>query len=69
MCGCFKDSVVAFVWGFFLLFVCVCVAMRVLKGSSIVRCLGNSLIQIERGMAGGGRRGFISKDFIFLCVC
>lgn len=49
--------------------VCVCVAMRVLKGSSIVRCLGNSLIQIERGMAGGGRRGFISKDFIFLCVC
>ncbi len=29
---------------------------------------GNSFIQTERGMAGGGRRGFISKDFIFVFV-
>lgn len=29
---------------------------------------GNSLIQTERGMAGGERRGFISKDFIVVCV-
>jgi hypothetical protein len=47
MCGCFKDSVVAFLWGFFLLFVCV--AMRVLKGSSIVRCLGTLLYRLSGG--------------------
>jgi hypothetical protein len=29
---------------------------------------GNSLIQTERVMAGVGTRGFISKDFIFVCV-
>jgi hypothetical protein len=52
-------------------FFCLCVS--VCSNASFERQLyckvfGNSLIQTERGMAGGGRRGFISKDFIFVCV-